>query len=50
LLLHTDGVSTPNSIPRGSARTIARTLVEENGSMQDDAAVLALRWQEKVHA
>jgi hypothetical protein len=50
LLLHTDGVSTPNSIPRGSARTIARTLVEENGSMQDDAAVLALRWQERVHA
>jgi Stage II sporulation protein E (SpoIIE) len=50
LLLHTDGVSTPGALPRGSARTVARALVEECGSMQDDAAVLALRWQEKILA
>ena len=29
LLMHTDGVSQPRSIPTGSAETAARTLVEE---------------------
>lgn len=46
LLMHTDGVSRPQSIPAGGAETAARALVEANGSRHDDAGVLLLRWKE----
>ena len=45
LLMHTDGVAHPASIPSGSAETAARTLVETHGSDHDDAGVLLARWR-----
>ena len=44
-IMHTDGVSSPDALPGGSAKTVAAALVEKFGSMSDDAAVLALRWR-----
>lgn len=48
LIMHSDGVSSPDFIPPGSAKTIVRTLVEHRGSEHDDASAIALRWQHKV--
>jgi hypothetical protein len=48
LLMHTDGVSQPRTIPTGSAETAARTLVEEHGSQHDDAGVVLVRWRERL--
>ncbi len=48
LLMHTDGVSTPEAIPPGHAQTIVRMLVKTHGSNTDDASALMVRWQEKV--
>ena len=47
LLMHTDGVSRPDTIPAGDAETAARALVEAKGSHHDDAGVLLLRWRER---
>ena len=47
-LMHTDGVTRPRAIPRGSAETAARALVEANGADHDDAGVLLLRWRESM--
>lgn len=47
-LMHTDGVSCPTSIPTGSAKSVATSLVEKFGSLHDDASVLLLRRQEGV--
>ncbi len=44
-IMHTDGVSSPDALSGGSAKTVAAALVEKFGSMSDDAAVLALRWR-----
>lgn len=44
-LMHTDGVSSPTAAPAGPAALVARELVETFGSLNDDAAVLALRWR-----
>ena len=46
LLMHTDGVSRPGTIPAGDAETAARALIETKGSHHDDAGVLLLRWRE----
>jgi hypothetical protein len=46
LLMHTDGVSPPRTIPAGDAETAARVLVETQGSHHDDAGVLLVRWRE----
>ena len=48
LLMHTDGVSPPGTVPAGSAETAARALVEEHGSTHDDAGVVLARWREPV--
>jgi hypothetical protein len=48
LLMHTDGVSQPRTIPVGSAETAARALVEGHGSHHDDAAVVLVRWRERL--
>jgi hypothetical protein len=45
LVMHTDGVSSPRSLPPGDAETVARRLVETLGSHGDDAAVLVARWR-----
>jgi len=44
LVMYTDGISTPRSIPPGSAETAARKMVEAQGSDHDDAGVLLARW------
>lgn len=44
-VMHTDGVSSPDTLPGGAANTVATTLVDKFGAMTDDAAVLALRWR-----
>ena len=43
LLMHTDGVSRPRSLPNGNAESVARKLMEQHGSDNDDAAILLLR-------
>jgi hypothetical protein len=48
LLMHTDGVSRPETIPAGDAETAARVLVEAKGSHHDDAGVLLIRWRERL--
>jgi len=48
LLMHTDGVSTPRSLPNGSAESVARKLVDAHGSSLDDAGVLLARWRDDV--
>lgn len=45
-LMHSDGVSSPTSIPAGSAQSVAASLVEKFGSFHDDASVLLLRRRE----
>lgn len=49
LLMHTDGVSSPPSIPAGSAETAARTLVQLHGSRYDDAGVVLVRWRQDLY-
>ena len=46
LLMHTDGVAPPTSLPAGSAKSAAIALVEAFGSVHDDATVLLLRRRE----
>ena len=48
LLMYTDGVSRPGTIPAGDAKTAARVLVETQGSHHDDAGVLLARWRERL--
>ena len=48
LLMHTDGVSSPSTIPPGNAQMVVQTLIDTHASNTDDASVLALRWQEKL--
>jgi len=48
LVMHTDGVSLPDSLPRGSAKSLAQSLVDLHGSEHDDASVLVLQRQRKV--
>jgi serine phosphatase RsbU (regulator of sigma subunit) len=43
LVMHTDGVSLPDSVPRGHAKVLAQSLVEQYGSQHDDASVLVLQ-------
>ena len=45
LMMHTDGVSQPREIPNGSAKTVARALVERFGQSHDDASVLLACWR-----
>ena len=45
LMMHTDGVRTPDAIPRGAASTAAAALIRSHGQLHDDAAVLLLRWR-----
>lgn len=47
LLMHSDGVSTPNFTPHGSALAIVRKLIEAS-SDHDDASAVALRWQTRI--
>ena len=47
LLMHTDGVRTPDAVPRGAAATAAAALVRSHGHLHDDAAVLLLRWRRR---
>lgn len=46
LLMHTDGVSRPRSLPNGNAESVARKLMETHGSENDDAGILLLRMVE----
>ena len=46
LMMHTDGMSHPREIPHGSARTVARTLIERYAQSHDDASVLLACWRE----
>lgn len=46
LLMHTDGVSGPKSLPNGNAESVARKLMELYGSEHDDAGILLLRMVE----
>lgn len=48
LLMHTDGITSPSSIPPGNASAVAEALINTLGTETDDASVLALRWQQKV--
>ena len=45
LLMHTDGVSRPRSIPGGSAESVATALMDDRGSDFDDSGILLLRWR-----
>lgn len=47
LLMHTDGVNSPDILIGSSANIIARSIIKEFASKADDAAVLLLRWREK---
>ena len=46
LLMHTDGVSRPRSLPNGNAENVAQKLMDQNGSKNDDAGILLLRMVE----
>ena len=46
LLMHTDGVSRPTSIPHGSAETVADKLMDRCASGSDDAGILLARWRD----
>ena len=46
LMMHTDGVSHPREIPHGSAKTVARALIERYAQSHDDASVLLACWRE----
>lgn len=48
LMMHTDGMSRPKSIPNGNAVTAANSLIDELASDYDDAGVLLLRWRNTV--
>ena len=43
LLMHTDGVSRPDSLPNGNAETVAEKLMDLYGSDHDDAGIVLLR-------
>lgn len=47
LLMHTDGVRTPDAVPRGAAEPAAAALIKSHGQPHDDAAVLLLRWRQE---
>ena len=47
LMMHTDGVKRPPEIPRGSAETAVRSIMEKYGGTHDDASVLLARWREE---
>lgn len=48
LLMHTDGVSRPTSIPHGSAETVADKLMDRCASGSDDAGILLARWRDET--